>query len=319
MQKITLPLRWLLIVATLGGAPAGMDVADTRRPSSLWRPFLSLQLVVPAVVRAVYVRPNEISIERPYIERHIEATTAAFGLNRNATERPFAASGQADGRSRAGRHAARQRSPVGPARLQRHDHADSGAAPLLHFSRHRRRSLFHQRPHQAGAAVPARNRRQPVVRRGQPELDQSAVHLHARLRRGRVRGQQDHARRPAGPAHRKCPAGNQIARIPAHAAGDLLRREDAGSGVRAHRARGVRLSLRRPEQVFDLSGHGRFSGRLFPPENRRRDIPGRAQHCFHGLSHRAEPHDDLPQGAGPAGAPGRFPALGPGPLPGDHR
>ena len=34
-----------------------------------------MQLVVPAIVRAVYVRPNEISIERPYIERHIEATT----------------------------------------------------------------------------------------------------------------------------------------------------------------------------------------------------------------------------------------------------
>ncbi len=42
----------------------------------------------------MYVRPNEISIERPYIERHIEATTAAFGLNRNATERPFALAGQ---------------------------------------------------------------------------------------------------------------------------------------------------------------------------------------------------------------------------------
>jgi len=40
------------------------------------------------------VRPNEISIERPYIERHIQASTVAFGLNRSATERPFTASGQ---------------------------------------------------------------------------------------------------------------------------------------------------------------------------------------------------------------------------------
>src|SRR5205807_414183 len=31
---------------------------------------------------------------RPYIERHIAATALAFGLNRNATERPFAASAQ---------------------------------------------------------------------------------------------------------------------------------------------------------------------------------------------------------------------------------
>ncbi len=42
----------------------------------------------------MYVRPNEISIERPYIERHIEATTSAFGLNRNATESPFTPAGQ---------------------------------------------------------------------------------------------------------------------------------------------------------------------------------------------------------------------------------
>ena len=65
-----------------------------------------------------------------------------------------------------------------------------------------------------------------------------------------------------GPADRKCAAGNQIARISAHAAGNLLRRKHAGSGVRPHRARGIRLSLRRPEQIFDLSGHGRLSGRI---------------------------------------------------------
>ena len=56
--------------------------------------FFLLQMALPGIVRAVYVRPNEISIERPYIERHIQATTLAFGLNRNSTERPFTASGQ---------------------------------------------------------------------------------------------------------------------------------------------------------------------------------------------------------------------------------
>jgi uncharacterized protein len=54
----------------------------------------ALQLAVPGIVRAVYVRPNEISIERPYIDRHIQATTAAFALDRNATERPFTASAE---------------------------------------------------------------------------------------------------------------------------------------------------------------------------------------------------------------------------------
>src|SRR5271157_4617324 len=93
-QKITLPLRWLLIIATLAAVPLAWK---TRFKSAIAvvGVFFVLQLVVPALVHAVYVRPNEISIERPYIERHIQATTAAFGLNRNATERPFTVSSEA--------------------------------------------------------------------------------------------------------------------------------------------------------------------------------------------------------------------------------
>ncbi len=92
-QKVTLPLRWLLIVVTLGAVP----LVWTRRYKQavvVVAGFFMLQLAVPAVVQAVYVRPNEISIERPYIQRHIQATSIAFGLNRKATERPFDASGQ---------------------------------------------------------------------------------------------------------------------------------------------------------------------------------------------------------------------------------
>ncbi len=54
-------------------------------------------------------------------------------------------------------------------------------------------------------------------------------------------------------------------------------------------------------------------------EDRGCDIAGRAEHYFHELSYRAEPHDDLPQGAGQTGASGRLLALGSGSLPGDHR
>ena len=32
------------------------------------------------------MRPNEISIERPYIQKHIEATRSAFGLDRRVKE-----------------------------------------------------------------------------------------------------------------------------------------------------------------------------------------------------------------------------------------
>ncbi len=46
---------------------------------------------MPALVSAIYVRPNEISIERPYIQTHIQATRSAFGLDRRIKETEFAA------------------------------------------------------------------------------------------------------------------------------------------------------------------------------------------------------------------------------------
>ena len=91
--KVTLPLRWLLIVAVLAALPLAWT-SRYKKAAVLVLTFFVLQLVLPMIVSAVYVQPNEISIERPYIERHIQATTAAFGLDRNATERPFTASGQ---------------------------------------------------------------------------------------------------------------------------------------------------------------------------------------------------------------------------------
>jgi hypothetical protein len=92
-EKVTLPLRWLLIFAVLATLPFVWTLRY-RKAMVIVVAFFVLQIVFPALVRAVYVRPNEISIERPYIERHIQATTVAFGLNRSATERPFTASGQ---------------------------------------------------------------------------------------------------------------------------------------------------------------------------------------------------------------------------------
>lgn len=90
--KISLPLRWALIFAILAALPLAWT-ARYKKAVTLVGAFFALQLIVPLLIAGVYVRPNEISIERPYIEQHIQATTAAFGLNRNATERPFAADG----------------------------------------------------------------------------------------------------------------------------------------------------------------------------------------------------------------------------------
>ncbi|PYU31106.1 MAG: UPF0182 family protein [Acidobacteria bacterium] len=92
-EKITLPLRWLLIVAILAALPLAWT-SRYRKAIALIAAIFVLELALPAIVRAVYVRPNEISIERPYIERHIQATRIAFALDRNATERTFTSSGQ---------------------------------------------------------------------------------------------------------------------------------------------------------------------------------------------------------------------------------
>ncbi len=92
-QKVELPLRWLLIAITVGAVPL-VWLRKYKQVAWLVGGTFFLQLIVPGLVRTIYVRPNEISIERPYIERHIEATSLAFGLNRNSQELPFAASGQ---------------------------------------------------------------------------------------------------------------------------------------------------------------------------------------------------------------------------------
>src|SRR5208283_966852 len=54
---------------------------------------MSLALVVafvaPRLVSALYVRPNEISLERPYIDTHIHATRSAYGLEARVKEIEF--------------------------------------------------------------------------------------------------------------------------------------------------------------------------------------------------------------------------------------
>ncbi len=66
-------------------------------------------------------------------------------------------------------------------------------------------------------------------------------------------------------------------------------------------------------------GTGGFPVGSLLAEDRGGDFSGRAEHRFHELPHRREPHDDSPQGAGPAAASGGLSGLGSGSLPGDHR
>jgi len=88
-QHMGLPLQWLLIGACLAAAvfvwigrwlmAAAMAIA------------LVVAFVVPRAVASLYVGPNEISLERPYIQTHIHATRNAFGLEKTVHEQEFQA------------------------------------------------------------------------------------------------------------------------------------------------------------------------------------------------------------------------------------
>jgi uncharacterized membrane protein (UPF0182 family) len=88
-QNVGLPLQWLLVA----GSVAAAALVWMRR----WVLAASMALVLvvsflaPRLVSALYVRPNEISLERPYIQQHIHATRSAFGLEESVSEVDFQA------------------------------------------------------------------------------------------------------------------------------------------------------------------------------------------------------------------------------------
>ncbi len=87
--NVGLPLQWLMIVACLAAAAfvwAGRWLLAGSMAIALVVAFL-----VPPAVSALYVRPNEISLERPYISTHIHATLSAFGLEQNMQQIDFKA------------------------------------------------------------------------------------------------------------------------------------------------------------------------------------------------------------------------------------
>ncbi|BDC48807.1 UPF0182 protein [Bryobacterales bacterium F-183] len=93
-EKIRLPLQWVSIMALVA---SGVFVAMGRYWLALPGPIVAaiLRVVVPGAVAAAYVKPNEISLEKPYIERHIAATLSAYGLDKGTREISFAAKADA--------------------------------------------------------------------------------------------------------------------------------------------------------------------------------------------------------------------------------
>jgi uncharacterized membrane protein (UPF0182 family) len=87
--NVGLPLQWLVILACF----AASALVWMRR--WLLAASMALALViafaVPRAVSALYVRPNEISLQRPFIQTHIHATRSAFGIEQRVREVEFQA------------------------------------------------------------------------------------------------------------------------------------------------------------------------------------------------------------------------------------
>jgi len=85
--NVGLPLQWLLIVACF--AASGLLLAGRWILAASMALALVVAFVVPGAVSTLYVRPNEITLERPYIDTHIHATRSAYGLEQSVKEIEF--------------------------------------------------------------------------------------------------------------------------------------------------------------------------------------------------------------------------------------
>jgi hypothetical protein len=77
-DHVTLPLQWLLIGTCCAGA--GLAWLGRWRLVLATAVMLPVTWVIPKLVSALYVKPNEISLEAPYIDVHIHATRNAYGI-----------------------------------------------------------------------------------------------------------------------------------------------------------------------------------------------------------------------------------------------
>jgi uncharacterized membrane protein (UPF0182 family) len=92
-QNVALPLQWLLILASL--AAAVFVWLGRWMMAAMMAGALLISFVAPRAVAALYVRPNEISLQRPYINQHIHATRSAYGIEQSVREVEFKAQPEA--------------------------------------------------------------------------------------------------------------------------------------------------------------------------------------------------------------------------------
>jgi uncharacterized membrane protein (UPF0182 family) len=81
---VALPLQWLMIVAAI--VAAGLVLSRRPKWAAVLLLLLPIRYILPSLVAGLYVRPNELALERPYIQDHIQATRSAFGLSGRVKE-----------------------------------------------------------------------------------------------------------------------------------------------------------------------------------------------------------------------------------------
>jgi hypothetical protein len=87
--NVRIPLNWLLVGATL--AAAGLVASGRAKTALAALIVLPIQSLVPGVVNSVYVKPNELTLQRPYIQHHMDATREAYQLKGSAKPKLFKA------------------------------------------------------------------------------------------------------------------------------------------------------------------------------------------------------------------------------------
>lgn len=84
---VGLPLQWLLIFAAI--AAAGFVIFGRWILAGSMVLALVVAAIVPPIFSSIFVKPNEISLEAPYIDAHIRATRNAYGLEGKVKEIDF--------------------------------------------------------------------------------------------------------------------------------------------------------------------------------------------------------------------------------------
>lgn len=88
-QNIGLPLQYAKVGASI--LAALLVLAGRRKSAIACAAVLIADIALPPLVSSFYVRPNELALERSYIERHIESTRSAYGLDQRTRETEFTA------------------------------------------------------------------------------------------------------------------------------------------------------------------------------------------------------------------------------------